>query len=180
MKNKNGIIMAFFLASALAAPLSLTTGCITTADGRKIPDPVVLTAIAQDAAYVGATITLKSNPQYRPEFELTRLALEQLIAAGSGSPSDLQAALAKLPIKELQGQNGAILVQQAVVVLNAARAKLAELDKAQVYSGYVQPIAQGLLAGLDQALGVPPSAPAAPPVPRATAVPANLEAPFPK
>ena len=172
--------MAFFPSLVLAAALAIPTGCTTTSDGRKVPDPIVLTAIAQDAAYVGTTITLQTNPQYRPAFDQARLALEGLVAAGSGSPSDLQDVLSRLPVKQLQGTNGAIVVQQAVVILNAARAELAKLDKAQVYSGYVQPIAQGLLAGLDQALGVPASAPAAPAMPRVEPVPADLQVPFPK
>lgn len=136
-----------------AIVLLIPTGCTTTADGRRVPDVVLISAIAQSAASTGTILYLKSHPLDRPKFELARLSLRGLIAAGNGSPADLQAALSSLPISQLSGENGSVIVANAVVILDAAQKKIAELDRAQVWSGFVLPVAQGLLAGLDQALG---------------------------
>lgn len=139
------------------ATLSIT-GCTTTSTGQKVVDPAVLSTIAQEAAAVGVPLALQQYPQYRPQFELARKSLRALVAAGSGSPADLQKALAGLPVAQLRGQTGAIAVSSAVTIIDAAGKHLATMDKAQVWSNYVQPVATGLLAGLEQALG-PEAAP---------------------
>jgi hypothetical protein len=160
MKNNFGKTMAFFSALALGAML-MTSGCTTVtrqlANGttvtNSVPDPLVLRVASQEAASVGTTIYLQQRPQDKPQFLTARTSLRALVAAGSGSVADLQAALAGLPIKQLQGSNGVVLVDSAVTLIDAAGRELAKLDSKQIWSNYVQPIAQGILDGLDQALG---------------------------
>lgn len=135
--------------------LAMAPGCMTGPDGKRQIDPVVLESVAHDAALLGTQITLQTNPQYRPAFDQARLALALIVATHSGSPADLQLALANLPVKELQGTNGAVAVRGATLVISLARAELTRLDKQQIGSLYVQPIARGLLAGMNEALGVP-------------------------
>lgn len=144
-------LMGLMVATLAVGP----TACTTTSTGQKIPDPIVLQSVAQEAAAVGATFWLQNHNADRTSFELARTSLKALIATGSGSPADLQAALSQLPVKQLQGSQGAVIVQGAVVLLNAAGTQLAKLDKQEVWANYVQPVARGLLAGLDQAMGPP-------------------------
>ena len=146
-------ICAFWIYFVCMAGVMFTPGCTTTPTGQKVPDVILVSAIAQSAASTGSIIWLKAHPQDKPKFELARLSLRGLIAAGNGNPADLQAALSSLPISRLSGENGSVIVANAVTILDAAQKKIAELDKNQIWSGYVLPVAQGLLAGLDQALG---------------------------
>lgn len=143
-------------AATLALILTFTPGCTTTQTGKSVPDAVVLQAVAQEAASVGATFWMQAHPENRAEFELARTSLRSLVAAGNGSVADLQQALSDLPIKQLSGSSGQVIVSGAVVLIDAAGKELAKLDSAGVWSFYVQPVAQGLLAGLDQALGSGP------------------------
>lgn len=146
------IISLIALASMLAF-----TGCQTTSntDGTttKAVDPIVLQLVAQDATAVGATMLLQQKPEYRPQLELARMSVKALLATGNGSPAELQAALSGLPIKQLQGNQGALIVTSAVTLIDAAGARLKAVDSKQVWASYVQPIAQGIANGLDQALG---------------------------
>src|SRR5256714_6900203 len=156
----NGKVMALFFVAALTAVM-VTTGCKsvtrTRADGstvtNSIPDPLVLETVSQEAASIGTTSWLIGHPQDREDFELSRKAIKGLLAVGSGSVQDLQAALSLLPVEELQGTNGAVAVQAASVMIKTAGAYALRLDTKDVWSDYVQPIAQGLAQGLDAALG---------------------------
>jgi hypothetical protein len=127
-------------------------GCTTTPSGSKIPDPALLQLTAQEASAVGTILWLKDHPNDRAKFELARTSLKGLVAAGSGSPADLQAALQSLPISELNGTQGAVIISSAVVLMDRAGQQLVGLDKSQIWSRYVAPIAMGLAAGLDQGL----------------------------
>ena len=141
----------FALLSILA--LLAMPACTTTPTGQSTVDPVVLQAISHEAAAVGATLDLAARPQDRGPMQLAQTSLKALIAAGSGNPADLQAALSSLPIAQLKGTQGAVIVAGAVTIIDAAGKQLATMDKAQVYNSYVLPVAKGVLAGLDQALG---------------------------
>lgn len=144
--------MKKYITLIVAALCISFAGCTTTSTGQKVVDPVLLQAIAQSAAATGASFWLQDHANDREQFDMARKSLRALIATGNGSAADLQAALQSLPIKQLQGQKGVIIVSSAVTVLTIAGKELAKLDKGQVYSLYVLPVAQGLLDGLDQAL----------------------------
>lgn len=146
MKNK-------LMSLAILTSMLAFTGCTTTSTGSKTVDPAILRIVSQEAAAVGSTVWLQGHPNDRQAFTLARTSLRALIATGTGSPADLQAALASLPITQLQGSGGAVIVSGAVVLLDAAGRQLTALDKKQVWSSYVLPIAQGLEAGLTQTLG---------------------------
>jgi hypothetical protein len=148
------VLLPYFL---LTGTLAFTPGCITTQTGQKIPDPVVLQTVAQEAASVGTTFWLQSHPDAgtREQFELARTSLRALVSAGGGDIAALQNALSDLPIKQLSGTNGQVIVSGAVVLIDAAGKELLKLDSKGIYPNYVQPVAQGLLAGLDVALGPP-------------------------
>ncbi len=149
MKTRYSILSVALIA------LSLTSACTTTKTGQSVPNPAVLTMVAQEAASVGTTMWL-ANPSHaadRDKFVLARTSLKGLVAAGSGSAADLQAALAMLPISQLSGNNGAVLVSGAVVLIDAAGKQITSLGNGTVWNGYVLPVATGLIAGFDQALG---------------------------
>ena len=169
--NKGKFLAGGLLAMALAASLMLgSIGCSTVvstrADGtiatNKVPDVQMMVSLAKSAGYLGTSVYLNglgdgskvpAHPQARPQFETARLAVRTLLAAGSFSPADLTAALQALPIKELQGDQGTLVVGEAVILWDTYGQQLANLDKAKVFETYIKPVAQGLLDGLDMALG---------------------------
>lgn len=149
-------------ACILSIALILSPGCTTTPTGQTIPDPEVLQVTAQEAAAIGTQLWLGTHPNDRAQFELARTSLSALIATGKGSAADLQAALSNLPIKQLSGTNGSVIVTTAAILISKGGQQLAKLDTAGVWNNYVEPVAQGLLDGLNQALGTPQSSIVAP------------------
>lgn len=151
--------------------VGLSSGCktVTTTDPGtgatntvSVPDVKQMQIVAQSAAYLGTTIWLDglgdgtrvpAHPQDRAKFELARQALKILIAGGTFSAADLKEALLMLPVKELQGAGGNLVIGEAVVLWDVYGRQLANLDKAQVFSTYLLPVAQSILAGLNMALG---------------------------
>lgn len=133
------------------------TGAIST---NRVPDVVLMAGIAKSAAYLGTEIYLQGipprvpgHPEARGAFETARNSLQTLIAAGTFSASDLTAALQSLPVKELQGAQGTLIVGEAVILWDEYGQQLANLDKAKVFPTYILPVAQALLDGLNMALG---------------------------
>lgn len=188
MKNKNGMLMALFATALLAFT---STGCktVTTTDAagvlqtNRVPDQLAIdlsAGVARSAAYLGTKIYLEGlpprlagHPQDRQSFELARTSVKGLIAAGSFTSADLTTALQGLPIQELKGAEGTLIVGEAVVLWDQYGRMLASLDKAQAFKTFVLPFAQAIADGLDLALGPPTAAPTT-----VTPTPANLEEPF--
>lgn len=156
------------VAALCGAALSLTPGCTTvqttnpdgTTSTSKVPNVAAMSSIAQSAVYIGTTVylngippTVAAHPQDRAAFETARTSLRALIAAGTFSASDLTASLQALPIKQLQGSSGTLIVGEAVILWDQYGQELVSLDKAQVFDTYILPVAKSILAGLDQALG---------------------------
>lgn len=137
---------------SLIALLSLSA-CVTTPQGAKAPDPAVLRVVAMEAAAVGSQMWLANNPDDREKFELARTSLRALIATGNGTPADLRAALISLPIDQLKGQNGAVIITSAVILLDSAGQQITARDSKGIWANYVLPVAQGLDMGLTQTLG---------------------------
>jgi len=173
MKNKNGKTTAMLTVVAIAAAVIFTgTGCrtVTSTDPiygtnvvTRVPDVALMCTTAQSAAYLGSVIYLNglgsknfpAHPEARPQFELARTSLRALIAGGSFDGAQLTAALQGLPIQELQGAQGSLIVGEAVILWDQYGQQLARLDKAQIFATYVLPVAKSILDGLDMALGPP-------------------------
>lgn len=158
------LLTTLALAGLLAA--GCTTVTTTTPDGGtntvRVPDVKQMQLVAKSAAFLTTEIWLyglgdKSNvpahPEDRPKFEKARASLQALIAAGTFSVGDLKAALQALPVSEMQGDAGRLVIGEAVVLWDTYGRQLATLDQAQVFNGYVLPVAQALLDGLNLALG---------------------------
>ncbi len=131
----------------------LLAGCTTTPTGQQVPDVATMQVVARSATYVGTRLWLEANPQDRVKFEAARLGLRALIAAGSFDAQQLTAVLSQLPVKELRGDLGTVVIDTAVVLWDQYGRQLASLDKQQVFNTYVLPVAQSILAGLDLAMG---------------------------
>jgi len=180
--------MALLLGAVLAASVPVT-GCKTVVSTdptgktvtNRVPDQVAITiaaGAAKSAAYLGTKIYLEGlpprlagHPQDRDKFETARSSVKSLIAAGSFSSADLTAALQGLPIKELQGSEGTLIVGQAVILWDTYGRLLANLDKAQAFQAFVLPFAQAIADGLDLALGPPGGTTTAVPAPSNLAEP---------
>jgi hypothetical protein len=156
------------LSLILIASVALVSGCTTVSNPdnstSRVPDVAQMQAVAQSAAFLGTEIWLNglgdrtrvpAHPDDRTKFVMARDSLRALIAAGTFSSADLKAVLQQLPIKELQGSEGVLIVGEVVILWDRYGRQLASLDKAQVFETYILPVAQSILDGLNLALGPP-------------------------
>lgn len=138
-------IMTIFLMLSLC-------GCVTNSEGKKVPDVRLMQSVAQTAAYTGTALWLKAHSNDRGKFELARSSLAALIAAGSFDAVQLTQVLQTLPVKELQSEQGTMIIGAAVSLWDAYGRQLGELDKAKVFDTYILPVAKSILTGLDAGL----------------------------
>lgn len=163
-----GLMMLAALLFCSTACKTVTTSSVdasgkTNVVSSTVPDAAVVQIVAttaKSAAYLGTKVYLEGlpprlpgHPEARAQFDLARNSLKGLLALGSFSAGDLTSALQNLPIEELKGENGTLIVGEAVVLWDTYGRQLANLDKAQVFEGYIKPVAQAILQGLDMALG---------------------------
>lgn len=126
---------------ALAAAVTLA-GCTTLSTEQKL---AVVKTVATEAAYVGASYDLRANPQHQAAFVLTVESLRGLANAGNYDPAAFRAALAGLPA--LHGATGALI--DAGATLYSVSIGFVDLSSAP----YVKAALEGIIAGLDDALG---------------------------
>lgn len=140
----------FTFVAAFAVILS---GCATTSKTQR------WATIAKIAARRGTVETVKSHPEYRIYFATAAEGIDALLLTNSISYDALLSELRKLPIKELKGDEGALLFRDAVDLYDAA---LGDVLRLKDGSG-LRVIAQSLVAGIREGLVL-----AGPPSPGAT------------
>ncbi len=148
-------------ASVLALcllPLALLTGCASigsnpAADAQRIQR---VSTIAELAAFTGTEYWLKDHPQDRPYFALSLAALDSLLKDRNYDPQALSEALASLPIKQLQGEQGTLIVSAATILYDAYAAEAVNLDKAIYIAPVIAAIRNGLFRALNPGTALPP------------------------
>lgn len=125
----------------------LLMGCSTVPSNQTAQ----LAGIAEVAAFTGTAYYLADHPEKAPIFEAAKQALDGLIADGNSDPAAFSKALASLPIKELKGDKGAIMVGAAVILWDTYAGQITKLDQAKK----VLPVIQAVRNGLARALAKP-------------------------
>lgn len=138
--------MSLVLAASLLASV-MFTGCSSTPPTAT--KAARMKAVAELAAYTGSQVDLIDNPDHRPFFEASVVALDSLLQSKDYDPAKFVAALRNLPIKRIGDDKGAIIVTSAVILWDLYAAEIVNLDKAV----YVKPVIEGVRSGLARALG---------------------------
>ena len=121
-----------------------------------------LATYAELAAYTGAGLDLSSRPANAVHYRVASEALKAALLDPAFSPSTLAATLAKLPVKELRGAKGALLVQPLIVVWQDLSSGALAVDSSTI----ARTVAAAVVRGFDSALAAYPAAPvSSPPVP---------------
>lgn len=129
-------------------------GCATTNSTNTDPAAVEaariarMTTVAELAAFTGTSLRLQSHPQDRPLFEASLAALDVLVSDQNYDPAALQGALQKLPIKELQGEQGALILGAALILYDSYARDVVKLDR----SIYVLPVINAVRSGISRGL----------------------------
>ncbi len=148
--------LAFCLLS-----LALLTGCASigsnpAADAQRIQR---LSTVAELAAFTGTQYWLGGHPQDRPYFALSLAALDSLLKDRNYDPQALTAALSSLPVKQLQGDKGALIVSAATILYDGYASEVVNLDKAIYIAPVIAAIRNGLFRALNPGSATVPVAP---------------------
>lgn len=126
----------------------LLMGCSTVQNPNQTAQ---LAGIAEVAAYTGTAYYLADHPEKAPLFEASLQALNGLINDNNSDPAAFTKALSALPIKELKGDKGVIVVGAAVILWDTYASQVTTLDQAKK----VMPVVIGVRNGLARALVKP-------------------------
>jgi hypothetical protein len=123
-----------------------------------------LATVAELAAFSGSSYWLGGHPQDRPYFALSLAALDSLLKDRNYDPQALTAALSSLPVKQLQGDKGALIVSAATILYDGYASEVVNLDKAIYIAPVIAAIRNGLFRALNpgqvlQTATVPPMTP---------------------
>jgi RecA/RadA recombinase len=102
-------------------------------------------AVAELAAYTGTALWLTEHPGDRAKFQA---AADALAAATTGDLVVLQKVLASLPVKELKGEKGAIIIGAAILLYETELSRLTKIDQASA----VAVVSAKVRAGITRAL----------------------------
>ncbi len=132
--------MKRLFALTLIALALATTGCKSFNNN--------LGPIAQLASYTGSSIDLNKNPNHCTNYVAVIGNLTVLDMAGVYDLGSFTVALQPLPVKQLEGPNGTLILGGSAILLNLAGSNLLGTNQANV----VKPILQGTKIGLTQAV----------------------------
>ena len=128
--------------------LLLLTGCVTTPNGTKKIDSDRVARIAGRSAYIGGTIYLRSKPEDRGRFEAAVTALKIVEAMDSPDGSAMAQAMSGLPIRQLDSNEGFIVVELAAMIWDDELSKLIPISQPEL----VRKVAPQIRSGLERAL----------------------------
>lgn len=110
-----------------------------------------LATVAELAAFTGTQVWLADHPEDRAYFAASSAALALLLDQGTANPQSFAQALAGLPIKQLQGKDGALIVGSAIILYDAYVRENVNIDA----NVYLHPVIIGVYEGLQRALAAP-------------------------
>ena len=106
-----------------------------------------ISAIAELAAYTGTAVRLSDHPEDRVKFQA---AADALGAATAGDTAALQRVLSTLPVKELKGDKGAIIIGAAILLYEAEVKRSTTIDQTSLVGAVSASIRAGITRALAQ------------------------------
>lgn len=114
------IALACLLIGCKSVPQVSTVNGVSVTNFVNVPDSERISKIAGNAAQVGSFAYLRAKPGDRVYFVLANENLKSLINSSNYDAGALSSALSSLPIKELKGEQGAIVVMTAQMIVEDA------------------------------------------------------------
>lgn len=119
------------------------TGCATVGNGN-VSTVDKMIPIAKTAAYVGTFYAMKEHPEWRPSFETAVAELKFLEAQEKIEFVTLISIVNRLPIKELQSDEAALIVGTATILLSEYGGMAVPLEQVKDLHPVVTAIRDGI------------------------------------
>ena len=131
------------------------TACRTDKPGIDEPPAIStkdMATIAELAAYTGTLIHLTDNESDRGIFAAVEQSLAVALDANDYDPVKFANTLQALPIKELQGSKGSIILGSAVILWRRYSTQVVALDREKQVRPVIEAVHRGLADALIQSL----------------------------
>jgi hypothetical protein len=147
------VLLPLLLLAALFTP-----ACVTTPGGKLEPDTERIARIMGRAAYYGTVFYLTDHPQARPDFVIAAAALQTMENTTNWDYVAFSDALAALPIRQLQGDQGTIYIQLGLDVWDEALQLSTPILKSKLVAATVPRVRDGIQRALATRSVPPPRA----------------------
>lgn len=136
------------LFATVAAAL-LLAGCVTTPEGKTIPDVPRIAAITREAAMIGTQEALFRKPELKDKFVLVANSLALLEGQEDITVEKLLFIVNQLPVNELKSRDATLAISTARLVVAAAGWSEVTIVRAEQLRPVVIALREGLLAGIN-------------------------------
>lgn len=153
-KVSKSVLPLLVLFCALSSAMLLSSGCAT--NSSQTPQQQTeqraqrLATLAELAAYDGTVLTLQSKPEYRAAFNSARVALAAFNQSTNVNAESFAQIFAALPVKELGGKNGSLIVGNVMVLYDSFARENIRLNNDSAL--WLRPIALAVERGLARGL----------------------------
>ena len=131
--------------------MSVTSCTTSPTTGQKVPDIARIALVVRGATELGVKVELAKQPASMAAFRIALTQLSALATATNIGPNDILNIISRLPIKQLNGQNGTLIFDGAKLIIIATGWSNVDADRLK----QLQPIVVALRDGLIDA-GVTP------------------------
>lgn len=129
----------------LLSILTFLFGCKTV----NTPELVQFVAArAGDAARIATIVDLQAHPEHRIAFQAAKVAMDGLLRGTNYSSADFKAVLAKLPVKEFQGAQGAMVLEGALLVYDLVTMFAYDVQSAPALAAVMTSVRDGISGAL--------------------------------
>ena len=136
---------------AVAIAASLCAGCVSTPEGKTIPDVPRIAAITREAAMIGTQEALFRKPELKDRFVLVANSLLLLEGQDDITVEKLLFIVNQLPVNELKSRDATLAISTARLVVAAAGWSEVTIVRAEQLRPVVTALREGLLAGINAA-----------------------------
>jgi hypothetical protein len=130
----------------VALPLScVTQGCRTIDQASLLQ---LACNVARTSVAYGVQVDCNRYPDHKAAWAAGRLALDKILQADNFDPAALRTALAALPLRELQGPQGALVIDTIITVFSAGTDTFLDIKKSPTLYAIGSAVRDGIEAGM--------------------------------
>jgi hypothetical protein len=138
-----------FICIAMLTICSLLFGCASL-NSTAVLDMVA--SRAEGAVKLATLADLQAHPEHRLAFAAGKVAMDGFLMSTNSSSAELKRLLEKLPIKEFQGSDGAMVLEGAMLVYDFATMFAYQAQSAPAVVKLATAVRNGLDAALSQSV----------------------------
>jgi hypothetical protein len=133
--------------TAILLSAAMLAGCVTSPEGKTIPDVPRIAAIVREAATIGTAEALLRRPELKEKFILVVAQLAVLEAQPDITVESLLAIVSQLPVNELKSDNARLAISSARILVASTGWATQPIVRGEQMRPVVNALKEGMAAG---------------------------------